>query len=69
MDNLNEALIRAYTSFDSAVDRIAASGALRNQFLSRLPVEFQSIDDDELVRRLLNLRKRGKLARTQTHGV
>jgi hypothetical protein len=68
MDNLNDALIRAHTSFGSAVDRIAASAALRNQFRTRLPGGFGSIDDDELVRRLLNLCKRGKLARTQTQG-
>jgi hypothetical protein len=65
MDNLNEALRQAYTSFDSAVDRIAASAALRNEFRMRLPSEFQHLDDDELVRRLLNLRKRGKLTRTR----
>jgi hypothetical protein len=64
-DNLNEVLRQAYTSFNSAVDRIAASAALRNAFRTRLPSEFQHIEDDELVRRLLNLRKRGKLSRTR----
>ena len=69
MNDLNEVLVRAYASFDSSVDRIAASTAKRSDFRSLLPEEFRSVDDDELVRRLLNLRKRGKLSRGQSQGV
>jgi hypothetical protein len=66
MTNLNDALIGAYASFGFAVDRIATSSELRELFRTRLSVEHASTTDDELGRRLLNLRKRGKLSRAQT---
>ena len=69
MKTLNEALVRVYTSFDSTVDQIAASATKRSEFRSLLPEEFRSINDDDLVRRLLNLRKSSKLSRRQTQGV
>jgi hypothetical protein len=69
MKTLNEALVRVYTSFDSTVDQIAVSATKRSEFRSLLPEEFRSINDDELVRRLLNLRKSSKLSRRQTQGV
>jgi hypothetical protein len=69
MNTLNEALVRVYTSFDSTVDQIAASAAKRSEFRTLLPENFRSITDDELVRRLLNLRKSSKLSRRQTQGV
>ena len=69
MDSLNDALIGVYASFESSVDRLAASAALRTEFRSRLPENLRSVGDDELVRRLLNLRKRGKLPRSQAQRV
>jgi hypothetical protein len=64
MESLNEALIRVYASLDCSVDRLASAAILRQDFRSRLAEEFRPLDDDELVHRLLNLRKRGKLARS-----
>ncbi len=58
---LEATLISVYSSFGESVDRIASSAELRSAFRSRLPQEFQSLIDDELVRRLINLRKRSKL--------
>jgi len=69
MSDFNDALIRAYTSFDTSVDRMATSAAKRTEFRAILPEDFRAMEDDEILRRLLNLRKCGKLSRGQTQGV
>jgi hypothetical protein len=65
MEPLDAELVQVYQSFGFSVDRIACSITLRNEFRSRLPAGSLVLDDDELVRRLLNLRKRGKLSKSQ----
>jgi hypothetical protein len=57
MELINMALVSVYLSFGSSADRIASSATLRSEFKNRLPNEFQNLEDDELVSRLLNLRK------------
>jgi hypothetical protein len=69
MNPLTEAVIRVYASFPHSVDRLASSAGLRQEFKSRLPAEFQRLDDDELVGHLLRLRKARKLPRKQHPGV
>lgn len=70
MSQFDQALVQAYCSFGSSVDRIAASSELRMHLRNLLPQEFQAVHEDEIVHRLLNLRKSGKLPRrNQTQGV
>jgi len=54
-------LIQAYSALQSTVDRIATSSELRHQIRTLLPPEFERLDDDQLIRQLLNLRKCGRL--------
>ena len=61
MDTLNQAIVNTYSQLHSTVDRIAASDQLRREFRSLLPSELQELSDDEILRRLLNLRKSGHL--------
>jgi hypothetical protein len=60
MNALN-ALIQAYRHLHSTVDRIATSIELRDKLRSLLPADSQSLSDDEILRRLFNLRKSGHL--------
>ena len=62
---ITEVLVEACASFSCSVDRLACSADLRAQFRARLPHQYQSIADDELVRYLLNLRKNRELSRAE----
>lgn len=61
--NETEQLIQSYLAIHSTVDRIAASADLRKKLRNLLPDGLKDIDDGELIRKLLNLRKSGKLPR------
>lgn len=61
--NESDELVTAYKILGVPVDRVAVSSELRTEFRKLLPEEFRGYPDDELIRRLLNLRKSGKLPR------
>lgn len=63
-----ESLVQGYVALHTTVDRIAASAELRKQLRGLLPETLQRYDDDEIVRKLMNLRKSGKLPK-QFRGV
>ena len=63
-----EGLVQGYVALHTTVDRIAASAELRKRLRSLLPETLQKFDDDEIVRKLMNLRKSGKLPK-QFRGV
>ena len=63
-----ESLVQGYVALHTTVDRIAASAELRQQLRILLPDGLQKFDDDEIVRKLMNLRKSGKLPK-QFRGV
>jgi hypothetical protein len=65
MDDFDQILISAYTSFGEPVDRIAAFLELRSEFLARPPVETRNTDGDSIIWRLFQLRKHGKLSTTE----
>lgn len=64
----NEQLIQCYLALRTTVDRIAASVELRERMRNLLPEELKNQSDDFLIRKLLNLRKSGKLPK-QFRGV
>lgn len=62
MDNYDSALVRAFVSLGTSVDRIATFRKARQEFLARLPEEIRiGADEDDLVWRLIQIRKRGLL--------
>jgi hypothetical protein len=62
MNSLDQDLVRAFTELQQPADRIACFGQLRQEFLEKLPSQvIRSSDHDDLVWRLLQLRKQGKL--------
>lgn len=63
-----ESLVEGYVALHTTVDRIAASAELRKQLRDLLPETLKKFDDDEIVRKLMNLRKSGKLPK-QFRGV
>ena len=63
-----ECLVEGYVALHTTVDRIAASAELRKQLRDLLPETLKKFDDDEIVRKLMNLRKSGKLPK-QFRGV
>ena len=63
-----ESLVEGYVALHTTVDRIAASAELRKRLRTLLPETLQKFDDDEIVRKLMNLRKSGKLPK-QFRGV
>ncbi len=66
--NETEQLVQTYVTIHSTVDRIAASTELRKKLRDLLPDGLQNLKDDEIIRKLLNLRKSGKLPK-QFRGV
>jgi hypothetical protein len=66
MDDLDPALILAYTSFGQPEDRIAAFLTLRSEFLAQLPGELVTTDDNSIVWRLFQLGKNGELSTVQS---
>jgi len=56
-------LIRAYRSMGVSADRIAGDWRELSRLLSKLPPKFQGVQPSSLVRRLINLRKAGRLPR------
>ncbi len=62
MSNSDQALINAYLHLRIPADRIAAFSVLRRSFLDCLPPERSDWgSDDDLIWRLLQLRKSSKL--------
>lgn len=62
MSNVDQALIAAYLTTKTPADRIAAFTQQRRSFLECLPpVRSDWGSDDDLIWRLLQLRKSGKL--------
>ena len=57
----DQMLINALSSLGESVDRIACFRTIRQQFIASLPEFARVTDHDELVWRLLQLRKSGKL--------
>ena len=55
--NRDQAIIEAYSSIGVSADRIAVFGQHRHEFLSRLPTEIRAEGDDDIIWRLLQLRK------------
>jgi hypothetical protein len=58
-----ECLVTAYKILGVPVDRVAVSSELRTAFRELLPAQMRDVTEDELMKRLLNLRKSGKLPR------
>jgi hypothetical protein len=58
-------LAETYGALSIPADRLSADPALFQKFVSALPQEFQAVDECQLKHRLINLRKQGKLPRTQ----
>ena len=58
-----ECLVAAYKILGVPVDRVAVSSELRTAFRELLPAQMRDVTEDELMKRLLNLRKSGKLPR------
>jgi hypothetical protein len=61
MSHRDQALITAYSSLGVSVDRIAVFLSVRRAFLDALPAEVRAVSDDELIWRLVQLRKDRKL--------
>ena len=62
MTTVDQQLVTAFTSVGESADRIACFRRVREQFLGLLPEQVKkSHQDDELVWRLIQLRKQGKL--------
>lgn len=59
--NETDVLIQVYSEIRTTVDRIATSAELRERFRTLLPKEVEIANDDDLIKKLLNLRKSGKL--------
>jgi len=59
---LDQDLVRAFTELQEPADRIACFGSLREKFLGQLSLQTrQSNSDDDLIWRLLQVRKARKL--------
>jgi len=63
MTALEQQLIEAYAAINTTVDRILASAELKEQFRQLMDSVGDELTDEELAKRLLNLRKSGKLPR------
>lgn len=63
MTVLEQQLIEAYAAINTTVDRILASAELKVQFRQLMDSVGDELTDEELAKRLLNLRKSGKLPR------
>ncbi|HBJ37931.1 MAG TPA: hypothetical protein DDZ51_24860 [Planctomycetaceae bacterium] len=63
MTVLEQQLIEAYAAINATVDRILASAELKEQFRRLMDSAGDELTDEELAKRLLNLRKSGKLPR------
>jgi len=63
MTALDQQLIAAYALINTTVDRILSSAALKDEFRQLLDSAGSDLSDEELAKRLLNLRKSGKLPR------
>jgi hypothetical protein len=61
MVDRDQALIKAYTSLGVSVDLIAVFAEVRNTYLASLPLEVRTLSDDDLIWRLIQLRKNRKL--------
>jgi len=62
MNDLDSDLVRVFTLLQQPADRIACFGSLREMFLGQLaPQTRQSKSDDDLIWRLLQVRKARKL--------
>ena len=57
----DQSLINSYVSLGESVDRIACFRFVREQFVTSLPSHLRDTDHDELIWRLFQLRKAGKL--------
>jgi hypothetical protein len=68
MSEHDRVIIDAFTSTGESVDRIACFRAIRRCFLNYLLPHLRDVSDDDLVWRLLQLRKAGKLSGTQQKG-
>jgi hypothetical protein len=63
MTVLEQQLIQAYAAINTTVDRILASAELKEQFRQLMDSVGDELTDEELAKRVLNLRKSGKLPR------
>jgi hypothetical protein len=62
MNVQDQAIVAAYSFLGTSVDRIAVFSELRAAFLARLPKELRADhDDDQILWRLVQLRKNRKL--------
>ncbi len=62
MNPVDQDLVRVFTLMQQPADRIVCFARLRNEFLALLtPQSRQSVGDDDLIWRLLQLRKQQKL--------
>ena len=68
MDQRDQAIVDAFTSFGESVDRIACFQSIRRRFFDRLPSDIQGQNHDDVVWRLLQLRKSGVLGCTRREG-
>ena len=67
MTVVDQVLAEPFTSFNSSVDRIATFREVRAEFLARLPREVcGDADEDNLIWRLFQLRKTGRLPKPQS---
>jgi hypothetical protein len=61
MENADVQLVAVFASLGESVDRIACFKTVRQRFVEQLPDQLRAEDDDQLVWRLFQLRKAGKL--------
>jgi hypothetical protein len=62
METLDRMVLEAFTSFGFSVDRIATFRGIRGLFLALLPAEPRAAaGEDDLIWRLFQLRKSGRL--------
>ena len=54
-------LVETYTQVRLTADQIAVESESRRAFMERLPIEYSDADPEITTKRLLNLRRRGKL--------
>lgn len=65
MSNFDQELVKAFTSFGKSVDRIACFLPLRERFLATLDPTYHGMSHEEIIWRLMQLRKQGSLSVTR----
>jgi hypothetical protein len=59
----DEVLIRTYAEAKLPADRVSTEARTRQAFIAHLPSQYHDTDAEAVAKRLLNLRRRGLLAK------